>query len=166
MEKTPSRKSYRLKDYDYNSNGAYFITICTNGRKSILSTITVGAGVLDRPEIILSSYGEIVDNQIKEMGKTYSHIFADNYVIMPNHIHMILRIEKGRSGTPAPTANSILSSYVSTLKRFTNKKIGENIWQRSFYDHIIRDDCDYMTKYKYIDENPEKWILKEDEYLV
>ena len=165
MEQMPVRKTYRLKDYDYSSNGAYFITICTKERKSILSTVTVGAGVLDRPKIILTPYGKIVDNQIIEMGKIYNHIFADNYVIMPNHIHMILRIENGRSGTPAPTANSILSGYVSTLKRFTNRKIGQNIWQRSFYDHIIRDDYDYMTKYQYIDENPEKWILKKDEYF-
>ena len=163
MKDMSKRKNNRIKNYDYSQNGAYFITICTKNMECILSSV-VGAGVLDRPKIILSSYGEIVDNQIKEMGEIYNHIFADNYVIMPNHIHMILNIEKGRSGTPAPTANSILSSYVSTLKRFTNKKIGENIWQRSFYDHIIRDEADLYYHLQYIKENPKKWIMGKDEY--
>ena len=67
----------------------------------------------------------------------------------------------GAGGPPHPT-NSLISSFVGTLKRFTNKKIGKNIWQTSFYDHIIRDEDDYITKAQYIENNPAKWT--EDKY--
>ena len=160
----PKRKDTRLKEYDYNTNGSYFITICVKGKECLLSHI-VGGGVLDAPKIYLSDYGIIVDKQIQEMNSIYNDIQAEKYVIMPNHLHILLRVQSGSSRTPTPT-NSLVSRFVSTLKRFTNKQFGSNIWQRSFHDHIIRNEEDYFLHMQYIDENPSKWLLGKDEYYV
>ncbi|MBQ9516787.1 MAG: HD domain-containing protein [Eubacterium sp.] len=158
----PIRKRNRLKNYDYSSNGAYFITICTKEKAKFLSSV-VGGGVPDAPKINLSYYGTIIDNQIIEMNNVYENIVAEKYVIMPNHIHILLNIVTGSSGTPTPT-NSLVSMWVSTFKRFTNKRCNTSIWQRSFHDHIIRDEDDYLLHLQYIDENPKKWLIGEDEY--
>jgi putative transposase len=149
------RKQNRLTDYDYAQNGAYFITICVNDRKPILSSITVGADIIRPNNIKLTNIGKVVDYSINSILLHYDGVFVDNYVIMPNHIHMIIRIENdGGRMVSAPT-------IVAGMKRYVSTKIGKSIWQKSFYDHIIRDDYDYQTKWQYIDENPDKWL--EDE---
>ena len=157
----PKRKPTRLKGYDYSTPEAYFVTICTQERKKILSNIIVGDGVLDVPQNILANYGEIANKYIKQMNGFYKHISVDKYVIMPNHIHFILSITDlkiGTSRTPSPT-NSEISKFISTFKRFCNREYGKNIWQRSFHDHIIRDEKDYQKIWEYIDTNPLKWEL-------
>lgn len=157
----PKRKPNRLENYDYTGNGAYFITVCTQNHKELLCNI-VGTGVLDRPKIELSQYGVIADEQIKIMNDFYDYISVEKYVIMPNHIHLLISLNfaNGQSGTPVPTiinnANSEISKFVGTFKRFTNKKYGKNIWQRSFYDHIIRGEEDFREIWEYIDGNPQK----------
>ncbi|MBR4241219.1 MAG: transposase, partial [Eubacterium sp.] len=97
------------------------------------------------------------------------NIKFEKYVIMPNHIHLIVNIEStdsnGASGSPLPT-NSVLSRHIGTLKRFCNKQIGDNIWQTGFYDHIIRNEEDYLHHLQYIEENPKKWIIGKDEYYI
>ncbi len=152
----PKRKPTRLKDYDYNTSGAYFITICTHNKQKILCNI-VGGGAFDAPKITLSKTGEIVKKYILSTNNIHG-ITVDKYVIMPNHIHLILLVENenGPSWAPSPTNNTI-SHTVSTLKRFVNKEIGQNIFQRSFHDHIIRDEKDYLKIWNYIDINPQKW---------
>ena len=160
------RKETRLKEYDYSANGAYFVTVCTKDRKHILSTIHVGGGALDAPYIELTEKGEIVREQFEKMNHLYEDINVKHYVIMPNHIHFIIEIAKsgGTSGRPSPTrSNSIVSKYVGTFKRFTNKISGIELWQRSYYDHIIRNEADYLEKSDYIINNPAKWA--EDEYF-
>ena len=130
-----------------------------------MSTICVGGGVLDAPVVELTKYGHIVDEQIKTMNEIYKNINVQHYVIMPNHIHLIIEIDNadGTSGRPSPTrSNSLISQYISTLKRFTNKNCGADLWQRSYYDHIIRNEADYMEKAEYILTNPDRWA--EDEY--
>lgn len=154
----PKRKPTRLEEYDYSTPGAYFITICVKDRKELLSKI-VGNGVLDVPKNILTKHGEIADKYINQMNEFYDSIFVDKYVIMPNHIHLILSLtipENGTSGTPSPT-NSVVSKFISTFKRFCNKEFGENIWQRSFHDHIIRGEEDYKKIWEYIDTNVFRW---------
>lgn len=158
----PVRKPNRLKQYDYSQNGAYFITICTEDRKCILSKV-VGGGVLDAPSTRLTEYGSMVDHQIKSMNRHYQNVQTEKYVIMPNHIHLLIRIsnegvqiQNGPSGTPAPT-NAVIPAYISTLKRLCNRKFGKNIWQRSFHDHIIRTESDYEMIWAYIDTNPARW---------
>ncbi len=159
------RKEIRLKEYDYSTNGAYFVTVCTKGRKQILSTICVGGGILDAPYIELTEKGEIVREQFEIMNHLYEDINVKHYVIMPNHIHFIIEISKsgGTSGRPSPTrSNSAVSKYVGTFKRFTDKKCSVELWQRSYYDHIIRSEADFLEKQNYILSNPVKWV--EDEY--
>ena len=152
----PKRKPTRLKDYDYSSEGAYFITICTKDKQKMLCDI-VGDGAHDVPKINFSPMGEIVEKYILSTNKI-SELTVDKYVVMPNHIHLILLIQNqnGTSKAPSPT-NSIISHSISTFKRFVNKDIGHNIFQRSFHDHIIRDEKDYLKIWKYIDTNPQKW---------
>ena len=153
----PKRKPTRLKNYNYNTSGAYFITICTHNKSKILCNI-VGDGALDVPQIDLSPIGEIVEKYIKSTNNI-KNITVDKYVIMPNHIHLLLLVKNdhinGTSRVPSPT-NNIISHTVSTFKRFVNKEIGENIFQRSFHDHIIRDESDYLKIWNYIDSNPSK----------
>ncbi|MBQ5648768.1 MAG: transposase [Clostridia bacterium] len=172
--KLPDRKPTRLKNFDYSTNGAYFITICTQNRRKILSI--VGGDVLDAPcTINLLPYGIIADKYINQLNDFYENIEIDSYVIMPNHIHILMRIlnedsnasNDGASRTSPPTIvsqsrqHSTVSSFVSTFKRFCNKEYGTNIWQRHFYDHIIRNLEDYRKHKNYILENPRHWHLDE-----
>ena len=123
----------------------------------------VGGGVLDAPCIRLSEYGTIVQQTLLEMSAFYKNISIDKFVVMPNHVHFILTVhdESGSSRTPTPT-NARLPAFVSTWKRFTNKRVGFSLWQRSYYDRIIRTDAEYLRAWQYIDENPARWA--EDEY--
>lgn len=161
----PIRKSNRLNNYDYSQNGVYFITICIKDNKQILSSITpVGNAVLGVPSdknnvvnVELTEYGQITEKIILQMQNYYDYMQIEKYVIMPNHIHMLIRI--GIDGVPR-TAHPTISRFVGLMKRYINKEIGFDIWQKSFYDHIIRDDEDYQTRLQYIDQNPIKWILR------
>jgi len=171
------RKNTRLSGYDYSQNGAYFITICTKERAEILGTV-VGGGVLDAPYALhntpyvkLMEHGRIAADVLTEMLTFYKNIFLPCFVVMPNHMHFMLVIENddgGASGTPPPTqptpANATIPAFLSTFKRFTNSRIGANIWQRSFYEHIIRDEQDFLQHLQYIENNPAKWA--EDEYYI
>ena len=157
------RRSTRLKDYDYSTPGAYFLTICVENRKCILSRI-VGTGVLDGPKIDLLPYGMIAAKYINQLNDFYEGLSVDSYVIMPNHIHILLSVSEGPSGTPVPTVqNSVVSRFVSTFKRFCNKEYGKNIWQARSYDHIIRDQADFDKHLQYIYENPFGW--QKDEFF-
>ena len=158
MEERKSRKRVRLTGYDYSTPGVYFLTLCTEGRKCLLSRI-VGTGVLDGPMVELFPYGEIAEKYIQQISDHYENLSVERYVIMPNHIHILLEVKgSGPSGTPVPTPqNSTVSRFVSTLKRFCNREYGRNIWQARFYDHIIRDAADYDVHLKYICENPFGW---------
>jgi len=167
MEKLPNRKSIRLPGYDYSTPGAYFLTLCTENRKCVLSRIPVGTGVLDGPQINLLPFGKIADKYIRQLNDFYDNLRVESYVIMPNHIHILLTVQSevrsdGPSGRPVPTPqNSAVSRFVSTLKRFCNKECGRNIWQSRFYDHIIRSQDDYDEHLRYIHDNPFRW--QEDE---
>ena len=174
MPDLPKRKPTRLKNYDYSSAGAYFITICTEERKKLLSEVFVGTGVLDGPLINLTDYGKIAEKHIKNMNTFYDNLSVINYIIMPNHIHLLIEIketenwmknicgqrnnseENGPSGTPVPT-NSAIARFVSTFKRFCNKEYGKNIWQYRSNDHIIRNSDEYEKIWNYIEYNAVKW---------
>ena len=104
----PKRKHPRLKDYDYSQNGAYFITFCTEHRKQLLGTVLVGRDALVPPQVSLSVFGKIVQKYIEKSGSVYDGVFVDHYAIMPNHVHLLLRMEHTDGGTGAsrPTAQS------------------------------------------------------------
>ncbi len=131
-ENLPKRKSIRLKEYNYSEIGLYFVTICTDKRRKILSKI-VGIDVPDDPRVELTAYGKIADKYINQLNDFYENISVEQYVIMPNHIHMILFVcddGSSRMSTPTVKQHSVVPAFVSTFKRFCNKEIGENIWQR------------------------------------
>lgn len=154
------RKSPRLRDYDYSAPGTYFVTICTKDRKCILSRI-VGGDVLIAPQVMLTEYGKAADEQIRRMDALYDHIAVEQYVIMPNHIHLLLRVNgNGPTGTSAPTKSrqhQAVADFVSTFKRFCSKAYGVSLFQRSYHDHIIRGDADYDKIADYIATNPARW---------
>ena len=153
----PKRKDPRLKGFDYSQTGAYFLTICTQNRKNILSTV-VGEG---SPLPQLSPYGKIVDRWIQKIPEKYPEASVDCYVIMPNHIHILLSIAKddGR-GDPSPTADTVMGwlKYQATKEiNLMRGSAGDKIFQRSFFDHIVRNSDDYYEIFKYIYENPMRW---------
>ena len=136
------------------------MTICTKERAQILGTV-VGGGVLDAPCVQLSEFGVIVERRIQAVSEQYDRITIPHYVIMPNHLHMMIVVEEGSSRTPTPT-NQTIPALVSTIKRMTNRDAGVVLWQRGYHDHIIRDENDFLRHWNYIDINPAKW--SEDEY--
>lgn len=162
MKELPKRKPIRLRDYNYSNNGAYFITICVKDKLHLLGKLFVGDGVLDVPKINLTKVGEIAEKYINSIHKTYNHISIDKYIIMPNHIHFILVVcnEDGTSRTPSPTAratNAAIPFVVSTFKRFTNKECGFSVFQRSYHDHIVRNEQEYQKIWQYVESNPLTW---------
>ena len=160
----PKRKPTRLKNYDYSNNGYYFITICTDNRKILFGNI-VGA-IHESPEMNLNSNGKIVDAYIKKLNIRFE-LKIDKYIIMPNHIHLIVVIEERAIRESPLRKRSLISKAMGYLKMNASRDIHQNgynnkIWQRSFYDHIIRGEEDYLKIWNYIDTNPQKW--KEDKF--
>ncbi len=164
----PKRKPLRLKGYDYSRPGWYFVTICTRDRAPLFrrgahcapASMPTPAPVLPP----LSSIGETVEQAIADIPTHYPGVKVDRYVVMPNHVHMVVVL----GGTPdgrtmcAPTAD--LSRIIRMMKGAVTKRVGRKIWQRGYYDHIIRDEADYLRVWEYIETNPGKW--REDAYFV
>jgi REP element-mobilizing transposase RayT len=162
----PVRKHPRLKGYDYSQSGAYFMTFCIKDKEELLGRVDVGRGIPDAPFVELSEYGKVLKDTIEFTRKKTIEIEITKYVIMPNHVHLIVMIDSvsnGASRMPRPT-NALIPKLISSIKRFTNKQIGFNIWQRSFHDHIIRSHDEYLRIWKYIDENPLLW--SDDIYFI
>ena len=155
MDRLPTRRPRRLPEYDYGANGAYFVTVCTEGKRCILGHV-VGGDAHIAPHTALSEYGRIVERYIKTIPG------IDVYAIMPNHVHFVVTIgvENGPMWASAPTQT--LGSLVRSFKTLVTKTAGRKIWQRNYYDHIIRTEADYLRIWQYIDENPACWA--EDEY--
>ncbi len=169
MEDLPRRKPMRLTGWDYSGQGMYFLTLCTKGKRPLFGRV-VGGGVLDAPRTVLSPAGETLERQLRSMADSYQHVVLKKYVIMPNHLHLLVRLTglpHGPSGTPAPTggrANEAVPALVSALKRFTDRACGLSLFQRGYHDHIVRDEADFLRVWTYLDENPAKWA--EDTYYV
>ena len=154
MEKN-FRKPNRLRNYDYSSNGMYFITVCTKGKAHIFGNI-VGATIGRLAGMQLSPYGKITKQSIENINNHYPAVFVDKYVIMPNHIHLILQIDT-YNGNRRPMVAPTISTVVQQLKGCVSKQAGFSLWQKTFHDHIIRDENDYEKIWEYIDTNPLKW---------
>ncbi|MBR1822946.1 MAG: transposase [Ruminococcus sp.] len=163
MEKS-TRKYIRLVNYDYSSNGLYFITICTRDRVHYFSRITedqqfVGADII-RPIVTLTEIGKILDFSINDVKNHYDNVDVVKYCIMPDHVHLIISImndvmnENGGRMISAPTVSTIIGS----LKRFVSKTTGISLWQKSFHDHIIRSEKEFLEICGYIDNNPINWV--------
>lgn len=164
-----SRKDIRLKTYDYSSPGAYFVTICTenktnyfwNGRidPQKLEWSSVGANCVRPLNLPLSDIGKLVLEELENWNKIYDSVSIGSYIIMPNHLHIIVLINADESGRPqvAPTLGRMLKRF----KGIITKKVGFPIWQKSFMEHIIRDKNDFVAHMNYIYENPIRWDCDE-----
>ena len=142
------KNSLRLPQYDYSSDGAYFITVCVKGRKQLLSRI-VGCDDHIAPWVVLTPIGLKVQKYLSQIRG------IDKYVIMPNHIHLIIiQNESGSMWSSTPTN---IPDIIRSFKTLVTKELGYSIWQTSYYDHIIRDEEDYLIKAQYIDDNQVKW---------
>lgn len=168
FESFPTRKSVRLKEYDYSQNGCYFVTICTEDKKPVFGRYDVGAihespaGLPVNRFILLNRFGKIAENTILKLPERYEQISVDNYIVMPNHIHLLISIDNGfnaeRAIRESPLQRSLVSKAVGYLKMNISKEIHKtspdlNIWQRGFYDHIIRGEDDFQKTWKYIEFN-------------
>ena len=157
MCEIPKRKQIRIEDYDYSAPGAYFVTICTANREKILWKD--GRGELRSPEKVpLSSMGLIIEKEIAKMSEIYDAVSVDTFCIMPDHIHLLLVIHTDADGRTqfAPT----ISRVVKQFKGAITKQIGRSIWQKSFYEHGIRNQQDYHEVWRYIENNPLKYMQK------
>lgn len=156
----PRRKSLRLKGHDY-TQGWYFVTVCTANRFPYLGTSVqnepgVGADAHIGPYIRLSNYGLIAERFLKTIPG------IDAYVIMPNHIHLTLTLTAPDGPTWASAPTQPLSVRIRSFKTLTSKAVGFQLWQRSYYEHVIRNEADYLRIRQYIAGNPARWL--EDEY--
>ena len=142
----PNRKPNRLAGFDYGQNGAYFITICVKNRQNLLSDV-----VGDDAHIVPKPYGRIVEKYIQNVPE------IEKYVIMPNHIHLMIHIDNGTMWASSPTNR--IASIVRSLKTLTTKEIGNPIFQRGYHDHIIRGKEDYLEIWQCIENNPRKWQI-------
>ena len=160
----PKRKHPRLDNYDYSSAGAYFVTICTQNRRCVLSRI-VGRGLApaETTAIEYTCLGEIAEKQLFLLADRYPYLTIDQYVIMPNHIHAIMILNGETAGaSPRPTLTDIVCTYKSLTTRECKKNgFREKLFQTSFYEHIIRGREDYEEIVKYIYENPIRWYYDE-----
>ncbi len=161
------RKATRLKEHDYSQNGYYFVTICAKDKQKFFGEI-VGDGVYDIPQMKLSAIGEIVKTELLNVEKHYDNVRIDKFVIMPNHIHIVIQITERIN--PFPTKKYDLSNVVGKYKAAVSRSVGNafmhsaKIWQTSFHDHIIRNEADYQRIWNYIHTNPAKW--QEDCFFV
>ena len=161
----PKRKHPRLSCHDYSATGAYFVTICTHNRRCLLSRV-VGRGLAPAEKTTYSvehtEYGEIAERQLLLLEERYPFLSIDAYVIMPNHIHVILFLKKAAGASPRPTVMDIVCAYKSLVTIACKKQFPiDKLFQTSFYEHIIRDRKDYDEIVKYIFENPMRWHYDE-----
>ncbi len=184
-------RAYRLPKYDYSQNGWYFVTFCTKNRECTLSSVTqepaacgrsnVGRGLapgMADTVISLKPIGKILNDQILALPERFG-VAIHYYVIMPNHCHILLGMERNElpGASPRPTGEclhdkgcrpsiqqivGVLKSMTTRLANQTDGAAGRVVFQSSFHDHVIRNENDYIAHAQYILDNPGKWIS--DEY--
>ena len=142
-----SRKSPRIPNFDYSGDYYYFVTVCTHNRRCLFG----------EPEC-LNGWGQIARKQILQIEDHYNNVKVDQYVVMPNHIHMILVIGCGVKAENNPDLQQIMAQLKSGISREIHKSGTEiTVWQRSFHDHVIRGQADYEKIWLYIQANPQMW---------
>ena len=149
---SPHRRSLRLPHYDYASAGVYFVTICTADRICLLGDVRNGTMRMNR-------FGEIVETCWRELPNHYPHVKLDSFVVMPNHVHGIIVLE--------PTADSPgkRSAIVRAFKSFSARRINmlrkasdQPLWQRGYYEHVVRNESSLAEIREYIAGNPAQWL--------
>lgn len=160
------RRTMRLVGYNYSALGSYFVTICTHQRKCLFGEIVEG-------KMRVNSYGQIVKGCWEAIPKHFPHANLQNFVVMPNHVHGVVMIEASATEIDRHHAQEklgnmmkpgTLSTIVRSFKSVTTKQInilrdskGSSVWQRNYYDHIIRDERSFVYIQNYITNNPSTW---------
>ncbi|MCI0454365.1 MAG: transposase [Candidatus Dadabacteria bacterium] len=164
------RRSIRLKGYDYTHVGAYFVTICTQNRECLFGEVVDG-------EMQLNETGQVVADCWQWLGKQYPYIVMDEWTVMPNHLHGIIVIVdkecRGGSRTaPTEVKRKPLGRLIGAFKTISTKRInemrgtpGESVWQRNYYEHIIRDEETLNLIRQYVTENHLNWALDRENTL-
>ena len=161
------RKSNRLRVYDYSLPGYYFVTICTNDMQELFGSVRDG-------KMMMNDNGILVYQNLIKIAEFYSEIELDEFVVMPNHIHAVIIINVGDAKFASPTSvnndrtKMTLSKVIQQFKRACSLSLRsidssiQNLWQRSFYDRIIRNEKELYSIRKYIQENPLRWNLEKN----
>ena len=144
------RHQFRAKWHDYNG-GMYFVTLCCAEKRHLF-------GEINRSEMHLNECGKIAKDMIDEISLHFPSSQVLNYVIMPNHIHLILFLEdtSGRAD-PSPTVSNVIGWLKYNITKDVNLPKGQKLFQRSFYDRVIRNRDEHMEICNYITLNPENW---------
>ena len=159
-----NRKNPRLECFDYSTCGAYFVTICTHNRCRNLARICRD-DPCGRPKAALLPLGQIAADAVVKIQDTF-HVVVDQYVIMPDHIHLIVFLTDGQPGENKRKLGRVIGGYKSIVSnqwlkvcKAKGEVMGE-IWQERYYDHIIRNDQDLRNVREYIETNPDRWVQK------
>ncbi len=148
--KLPNRKHPRLKEFDYGAGGVFSVTLCAENKKCVFGRVIL----TEEPWVELTQLGVLVKHSICRIPDIYPGICLMGSVIMPNHVHMLLEIK--------PEQPVSLFTVIRSTKAAVTKQWGRPVWQRSFYEHVIRNEQEGLRYLKYMDENPLRWTL--DEY--
>ena len=151
-ENLPKRKNNRLLGFNYANSASYFITICTENRRNIFWS--------EKMDGSLSDGGSILEQEIKAAPERFALTRIDKYVIMPDHVHLIITLIGAMPGTDEKTPD--VKNVIGSLKARVSGKIGKgrSVWQKSFYDHVIRNDDEYSYVWEYIEYNPCKYLQR------
>ena len=151
------RKPLRLSGYDYSGEGAYFVTICTKGKKCLF-------GAVQHDQMMLNEAGTIIAKLWSQLPDRFDCVALDSFVLMPNHIHGIVLLDGGTSLSRVLQEFKSLSSneYIRGVRAYGWPSFDQMLWQRSFYDHVIRDDRDMARVRDYISNNPLQWAMDEE----
>jgi len=155
------RRSIRLQGYDYSQAGAYFVTIVAWQREMLFGEIVDG-------EMVLNDFGKIIAEKWQWLETQYEYVELGAWIIMPNHHHGILVIHDGRGGSrPAlttPIKHKPLGGLIGAFKTVSTKQInllrdteGQVVWQRNYYERIIRNEPEMERVSRYIESNPTQW---------
>ncbi len=154
------RKITRLPHYDYSKNGIYFVTFCTFHKETFLSSIELPKNDISKEAFLnLKPIGKICIEEAARLRLSFPDFKLISSVMMPNHIHALLWIDNDQG-----YARSSLSAYIKAWKSAVSRRAHQfdhtgSVWQKSFYDHIVRNEKDMIRIMQYIDENPQKWAL-------
>jgi REP element-mobilizing transposase RayT len=152
----PRRRSLRLRDYDYTRPGAYFVTICAHRRACLFGHIT-------EETMHLNAFGKIIEATWHALPSHYPNVEPDAFVIMPNHVHGILVLDADTATLPKRHG---LPEIIRAFKTFASRRInqrrggpGRHVWQRDYYEHVIRMEDSLSDIRDYIETNPLRWHL-------
>ena len=178
----PSRKHNRLPDYDYGQEGSYFVTLCTQNRARLfkIETPAVGNDLCVVPDndlcVVLGKESgtahrpcpakgnSIIHKWIRETENKFPNVSIDKYVVMPDHLHLIVTIRERQAGRSLPDVMQFFKTmttneYIRGVKDGALTPFHSKLWQKSYYDHVIRNQQDYNEIWEYIENNPTKWIM-------